>query len=232
MKNPPWDGVADLIETEDIDALLDCIMNDNEFDEVHEVLTIILDLPDDTGPVNLRMLESARAGFVNPAWYRECYASRVQGFESVILRHSPLLHYLMLGSRKGWSLSPFFDERSQRNLPPSDERSANLLIERCGLAKYLVSGAMVEMSEFFSVSDYLDQCSEHEIELEQAPIIHFLGIGIHRGMLPHPKWNESAYLDANPDVKKFGGGHCSGWLHWCCHGRFEKRPGAFMNGGK
>jgi glycosyltransferase involved in cell wall biosynthesis len=231
-KNPPWDALAEIIESEDIDALLDNVTSDAALNEVQEALAIIFDLPDATEPIDLCTLELARDGFINPVWYRESYASRVQGFESDILRRSPVLHYLMLGARKGWSLSPFFDERSQRGVKSSVSRSPDSLIERSGLAKYLANGSAVEMSDYFSVDSYLDQCNERDIELEQAPIIHFLSTGIHLGMSPHPKWNEAAYLDANPDVKQLRGGLCSGWLHWCRHGRFEKRPGAFTNGGK
>ena len=230
FKTPPWDVLSDIFETEDVQSFLDAVSYKIEMEEVRQVLGIILGCTSssDDAKLDLRLIESTRQGFIDPNWYRRTYFSRTQGLEREILKHSPLVHYVMIGARKGWSLSPFFDEflfigEAKIGLN-SDTRKMSLLTDRIGLAKYFTGDCKGEVSPFFSVCFYLEQCKKNSILIEGSPIIHFLTTGIKLGLAPHLDWDEALYMDANPDVKLTGqGAPYYGWIHWCTNGRFEKR---------
>lgn len=231
-KTTPWNALEDVIETEDVQSFLEEVSHNPALKEVRQVLNTILGHSDSKVNVKLDLLsfELARQGFINPLWYRETYFPLTQGMERKILQQSPLVHYVMLGARKGWSLSPFFDEfffiGTTKLESKTDAKKTSLLSDRIGLAKYFTVGGESDISPFFLVRFYLEQCKQNGIVIEGSPVIHFLTTGINLGLTPHPNWDEAAYMRANRDVKLSSGGKpFYGWLHWCSHGRFEKRPG-------
>ena len=117
----------------------------------------------------------------------------------------------------------------QKHIDEIKADNTKSLSDRIGLAIFFAKSGKSneEFSPFFSVESYLDQCKYKNILIENSPVIHFLTNGINLGLTPHPDWDESAYMDVNRDVKLSSGGKpFYGWIHWCMHGRFEKRIGA------
>jgi glycosyltransferase involved in cell wall biosynthesis len=227
-KTPPWNALEDVIETEDVQSFLEAVSYSPALKEVHQVLNTILDLSSSKTNVKLDLfsLESARQGFINPRWYKETYSPLTQGMERKILQQSPLVHYVMLGARKGWSLSPFFDEFFFIGTTKTVTKKTSLLSDRVGLAKYFTEGGESDTSPFFLVRFYLEQCKQNSIVIEGSPIIHFLTTGINLGFSPHPNWDEVTYMRTNPDIQLSSDNKpFYGWLHWCTYGRFEKRMG-------
>lgn len=234
FKNPPWDALSDVMETEDIQSFLNAISYSMEMEELRQVLSLIIGKTNssDDSELDLYLIESVQQGFINPNWYRRTYSSRTQGMERKILQQSPLVHYVMLGASKGWSLSPFFDEfffiNAIKFKSNSRIKKVSLLSDRIGLAKYFSGNYAEEVSPFFSVESYLIQCKKNNILFEGSPIIHFLTTGVNLGLVPHPDWDEDIYLNANRDVKLSSqSNNYYGWIHWCMHGRFEKRKSGF-----
>ncbi len=234
FQNPPWDALADVMETEDIQSFLNAVSYSVEMAELRQVLNLIIGNTNssDDAELDLYLLESTQQGFINPNWYRRTYSSRTQGMERKILQQSPLVHYVMLGANKGWSLSPFFDEfffiNASKVKSNSRIKKVSSLSDRIGLARYLSGDYEQEISPFFSVNFYLLQCKRNNILFEGSPIIHFITTGINLGLAPHPDWDEDIYLNENRDVKLSSQSHSYyGWIHWCMHGRFEKRKSGF-----
>jgi glycosyltransferase involved in cell wall biosynthesis len=231
VSNAPWDALAEVIEMNDVQSFLEGVASHPGLSEVHRVLRAVYGRSTDTDEkVDVFKLDTAWHGFIDPRWYRETYAPRTHGMEHELIQQSPLVHYVMLGSRKRWSLSPYFDEvvfNREHDARLAGKKAAPSLSDKIGLAKFFLSEWRGEVSESFSSAHYIEQCKQLGIALDASPVIHFLRTGIKLGLQPHPHWNETAYLELNPDVKRASGGQQYGWLHWCTHGRFEKRPGAF-----
>ncbi len=152
-------------------------------------------------------------------WYINTYINQANSGEIKLLKENPMIHYLLLGWKKNWCLSPYIDEVFFRNAY-KDYKPALLTY---------INNNNCEISELFSLKFYTTQVKIYEIEnADNLSIEHFLKIGSRLGIRPHRFWNEKRYLELNPDVGTASIGVANyGWHHWCRHGRFEKRPGAF-----
>jgi glycosyltransferase involved in cell wall biosynthesis len=234
-KTQPWDTLVDIIEIGDVASFLEAVSHNPTLDEVRQVIGTILGHTDSKNEIDLFSIEPARGNFINPLWYRETYLQRTKFMEREIIQQSPLVHYVMLGARKGWSLSPFFDEFFFKNARKSisEVSSSKSLSERICLATYCSVGGEDDISAFFSVHYYLEQCNQKGIMVSGLPIVHFLTTGINQKLSPHPNWNEISYMSVNPDVRlTSNGAPYYGWLHWCTNGRFEKRESSFTRRGQ
>lgn len=230
ISEAPWNILQDVINTGDVQAFLEGVAKSPSLHEVRQALTLILGLAD-TNECNVLSVDAVRHGFINPIWYKNTYLPRAQGLEREILQQSPLVHYVLLGSRKGWCLSPFVDEFMVKEARLPDEakhlEQASELLMNTGLARYFLSKNISDVSDYFSVPFYLAQCESKGVPIDVAPPVHFLATGIQLGLHPHPNWDENTYLNNNTDVKQSSDAPYLGWLHWCTHGRFEKRPSGF-----
>jgi glycosyltransferase involved in cell wall biosynthesis len=232
ISTAPWNTLRDVISTGDVHAFLDGVAKSPSLHEVRQALALILGCPE-PNECNVFSTDTARHGFINPIWYKNTYMARTQGLEREIIQHSPLVHYVLLGSRKGWCLSPFVDEFMAKDAPQPEQSAEETspLLTSTGLGRYFSSKDICEISDYFSVPYYLAQCESKGVSIDLAPPVHFLAAGIQLGLHPHPNWDENAYLNNNSDVKQSSDAPCLGWLHWCTHGRFEKRPSGFSKRG-
>lgn len=236
----PWSSYADMIEMEEIELFMKCIVADSELENVRKIINLIMGNENDKETViseELFMLAPSRQNFILPEWYQKTYLPLTSGVERQIMDLNPILHYIMLGTRKNWSLSPYFDDfyflRSMRHHKAIARDKSDASLDLVALARYFEQENTHECLEFFSVEFYLEQCKNKNVEVGGFPILHFLNMGISLGFKPHPKWSDEKYLDINPDVKQANPGKpYAGWLHWCMYGRFEKRNSGFTTRGE
>jgi hypothetical protein len=182
----------------------------------------------------LRSLEPNRSGFICPKWYLDTYLNKINSSEVALITEAPVLHYLIYGQLRGWSISPFFDELrynshiNSRLFLDND----NIVFSNIGLSHYLkFQNDQADFFKYFANDFYLQQLLEKKIIKSTTEysackplLVHYLTKGRLIGLEPHPEWSESVYLENNSDVKLVRSTEPFwGWLHWCMHGRFENR---------
>jgi hypothetical protein len=217
----------------DADLIIDSIESLDEFSKLRESICILHNVNHKRDLVNLGSLNTSWDGFIQPKWYLDNYIGKVRGVERAILERSPQVHYFIFGKIRGWSISPFFDEITYNSKIVKQElRASEINFTEFGVIHFLLNfDQNINFFRYFSSSFYIQQLGSYFADrdnnlssLGTPPIVDFLKRGITLGLHPHPDWDEDLYLKNNKDVSiSVAGQRLGGWLHWCHHGRFEKR---------
>jgi hypothetical protein len=238
LELPPLSLLKDQFYLGEADLIIDSIESLDEFAKLRESICILSIGYHEKDLMNLGSFNSSWDGFIQPKWYFENYIGNVRGVERAIFERSPLTHYIIFGRIRGWSISPFFDEITYNSKIVKQELSVNdINFTEFGLIHFLLNfDQNIVFFRYFSSPFYIQQLENYFADSDNnvaslgvPPIVDFLRRGIALGLYPHPDWDEDFYLKNNKDVSiSVDGQRLGGWLHWCRHGRFEKRTGGFL----
>lgn len=210
MSTPKWVHVSESYKKNDIYGFIKDIASNRMFNWLHTLESKCSDF------AKKYTYEGFGSQFIDWAWYRKNF-SRIQvNDELILLREQPMLHYLIIGSKKGFCPSPFIDENYYKK-----NNDANI---EYSLFDFIASNKLNSPTSFFDSEFYLSQIQDNSII---QPILHYLMIGRIDNKSPHQDWDESYYLKHNPDVNGSATSPYYGWLHFMVHGRLENRKSSF-----
>lgn len=135
----------------------------------------------------------------------------------------PVRHYLEAGRFEGRMPNAYFDPAYYVSRHP------DVAIENA-LGNYVLGGRNegCDPNPYFA-SAWYGECYLAEA-LEINPLQHYLEHGAHNGLWPHPFFDETRYLDLNPDVARLvrAGELASGYMHFVCWGARDIEDRAYL----
>ncbi|WP_294532349.1 rhamnan synthesis F family protein [uncultured Rhodoblastus sp.] len=120
-----------------------------------------------------------------------------QAIEVRTLKWHPLVHYILLGSKKGLSTHVLFDAKWFSSIRPSTGSGRTPL-------GWLFEKAMAEgigPNEFFDPIHYA-RVAPHALNFPGGLVAHYMEEGWLQGLDPSKRFSTKMYLAANPDVRE------------------------------